>query len=152
MQNARVTGICLEAGHLGQPLTPTTQRCEFSGPQSRIPSNLGCFLIYGFLTGVFLQVLKERLSTDKFRSSGLRCSICLMGSDCKLPRLHKKPTISSTQTRPVRVSARCQEALHYSVLPRRSQLERIPATLHRQINSKYLQGGQPCRTDSLINS
>lgn len=115
MQNARVTGICLGAGHLGQPLTPTTQRCEFSGPQSKIPSNLGCFLIYGFLTDVFLQVLKERLSTDRFRSSSLRCSICLMGSDCMLPRLHKKPTISSTQTRPVRVSARCQEALRYSV-------------------------------------
>lgn len=62
MQNAWVTGICLEAGHLGRPLTLTTQQREFSGPQSKIHSNLGCFLIYRCLMGVFLQVLKERLS------------------------------------------------------------------------------------------
>lgn len=62
VQNAWVTGICLEAGHRGQPLTLSTQRREFSGPQGKIRSNLGCFLMNWFLMGVFLQVLKEKLS------------------------------------------------------------------------------------------
>lgn len=64
---------------------------------------------------VLIQIPKGRLQTGQTRSTVLNCSTCVMGGDyVTLPWRLRKPTISATQTRPARVPARCQPALHYS--------------------------------------
>lgn len=114
-QNAQVTGVRPEASHLRAPLTLAT-RIDMSSVDLRARYILiyGIYLFIAFSWTFSSTFSKNGCREDRFLSSILNCSACLMGSDYKLSWLHKKPTISSTQTRPVRVSARCQAALHYS--------------------------------------
>lgn len=76
-----------------------------------------------------------------------------MGSDCKRPAAQKANYFFYTNKASQGVCTLPGGSFITACLPwDMPQLERIPATLHRQINSKYLQGDSLCRTDSLINS